>query len=116
MSAGKYRDLWEHYYPDADVITFVIDSSDKLRIAVAKDELDTMLSHKLVKGRSVPLLFFANKMDLEGMSPTELSNALGLDDIKSRNWTMCATNALTGAGIQGGLDWIVDQLEKKTLF
>jgi hypothetical protein len=26
---------------------------------------------------------------------------------------MCATNALTGAGIQGGLDWIVDQLEKK---
>jgi ADP-ribosylation factor-like protein 6 len=102
--------LWEHYYPDADVIIFVIDSSDKLRISVAKDELETLLSHKLIKARSIPVIFFANKMDLDGISPAEISNALGLETIKSRNWTICATNALTGAGVEAGFDWIADQL------
>lgn len=43
---GRYRDLWEHYYLDADCIVFVIDSSDKMRISVCKDELGTLLSHK----------------------------------------------------------------------
>jgi ADP-ribosylation factor-like protein 6 len=43
---GKYRDLWEHYFLDTDSIVFVIDSSDKMRISVCKDELDTLLKHR----------------------------------------------------------------------
>ena len=43
---GRYRDLWEHYFLDADSIVFVIDSSDKMRISVCKDELDTVLGHR----------------------------------------------------------------------
>ena len=43
---GKYRDLWEHYFLDSDSIVFVIDSSDKMRISVCKDELDTLLKHR----------------------------------------------------------------------
>ena len=46
ISKGKYRDLWEHYYVDSDCIVFVIDSSDKLRISVAREELENLLSHK----------------------------------------------------------------------
>lgn len=66
---GRYRNLWEHYYKwgshpddnedilraflynhthtcrDVHAIMFVLDSSDKLRIPVAKDELDHLLQH-----------------------------------------------------------------------
>ena len=56
---GRYRNLWEHYYRDCQVTTiitpdiyldifhqgiiFVVDSSDRLRMVVAKDELDMLL-------------------------------------------------------------------------
>lgn len=43
---GKYRDLWEHYFLDSDSIVFVIDSSDKIRISVAREELETLLGHR----------------------------------------------------------------------
>ena len=54
------------------------------------------------------------------MNPVEISDALGLQLIKDKNWTIwylileikhSATNALTGEGLNGGLDWLVDQLE-----
>lgn len=51
---GRYRNLWEHYYKETHAIIFVIDSADKLRMAVAKDELDHLLSHN---GRSYFVLF-----------------------------------------------------------
>ena len=56
---GRYRNLWEHYYRDCQVvftpdlsihlnlfhqgIIFVVDSSDRLRMVVAKDEMDMLL-------------------------------------------------------------------------
>merc|ERR1719482_243120 len=43
---GRYRNLWEHYYKDVGGIIFVIDSTDKIRMCVAKDELETMLAHE----------------------------------------------------------------------
>uniref|UniRef100_A0A8B9W2P3 ARF like GTPase 6 n=1 Tax=Bos mutus grunniens TaxID=30521 RepID=A0A8B9W2P3_BOSMU len=42
---GRYRNLWEHYYKEGQAIIFVIDSSDKLRMVVAKEELRTLLNH-----------------------------------------------------------------------
>merc|ERR1719318_823680 len=61
---GRYRSLWEHYYKDAQAIIFVIDSSDKLRIVVAKEELDTLIGHANLQSKRLPVLFFANKMDM----------------------------------------------------
>lgn len=71
---SRYRNLWEHYYKykthhsshmktrdskmtvsiitflvllrESHAIIFVIDSSDKLRMVVAKEELDTLLNHE----------------------------------------------------------------------
>ncbi len=43
---GKYRDLWPHYYEDADAIIWVVDSADRGRICVVRDELDLMLEHQ----------------------------------------------------------------------
>lgn len=46
----RYRSLWEHYYKDCQGIIFIIDSSDKLRLVVAKEELDMLLQHPDVVG------------------------------------------------------------------
>ncbi|KAJ3410301.1 low-affinity phosphate transporter [Chytridiales sp. JEL 0842] len=108
---GKYRDLWEHYYPDAEGIVFVVDATDKMRACVARDELAMMLGHPVLKERKVPILFLANKMDIPGsMTPSECSVALALEEIKDRNWTIFATNGLTGQGVNVGLDWLAEEL------
>lgn len=108
---GRYRNLWEHYYKDCDAIIFVVDSSDKLRFVVAKDELDLLLSHPNLANRRVPILFFANKMDChDAISSIKCSNLLGLETIKEKPWHICATNAVTGEGLQSGMDWLADQV------
>lgn len=59
---GRYRNLWEHYYADVQAIIFVIDSTDKFRMVVAKEELQTLLNHEDIKKVNVPILFYANKV------------------------------------------------------
>merc|ERR1719271_899001 len=58
---GRYRNLWEHYYAEVGGIIFCVDSTDKIRMCVAKDELEQMISHADLP-RDVPIVFFANKM------------------------------------------------------
>lgn len=42
---NRYRNLWQEFYNCVDGIVYVIDSSDLIRFVVARDELETMLSH-----------------------------------------------------------------------
>ena len=59
---GRYRSLWEQYYTDIQAIIFVLDSTDKFRFVVAKEELQTLLSHEEIKKTQAPILFYANKV------------------------------------------------------
>ena len=55
-------------------IMFVVDASDRLRMVVAKDELDMLLQHPDIRARKLPILFFANKMDMkDSMSSVKVS-------------------------------------------
>ncbi|XP_034385522.1 ADP-ribosylation factor-like protein 6 isoform X1 [Cyclopterus lumpus] len=104
---GRYRNLWEHYYKEGQAIIFVIDSADKLRMVVAKEELDTLLYHPDIKHRRIPILFFANKMDVrDALSSVKVSQLLCLENIKDKPWHICATDALKGEGLQEGVDWL----------
>lgn len=110
--AGRYRSLWDQYYKDAQAVIFVIDSSDKLRICVAKDELDIMLQSKELRAK-VPILFFANKSDVpSSLTAVEVARALKLDEIKDKPWQIVPTNALSGQGLDSGLDWLSDILSR----
>lgn len=89
---GRYRNLWEHYYKEAHGIIYVVDSSDRMRMVVAKHEMDQLLQHKDVANKKVPLLVFANKMDdRQAMSAVDVSRSLGLDNIKNKPWQICAS-------------------------
>lgn len=59
---GRYRSLWEHYYSDVQAIIFVLDSTDKFRMCVAREELDQLLQHEEIRSGKAPILFFANKV------------------------------------------------------
>ncbi len=62
---GRYRSLWEHYYADVQAIIYVVDSTDKIRMCVAKEELDQLLNHEDIKRSKAPILFYANKVGLK---------------------------------------------------
>ncbi|KAK9808658.1 hypothetical protein WJX72_001484 [[Myrmecia] bisecta] len=110
--AGRYRNLWEMYYKGAQAVIFVIDSADRLRLCVAKDELDNLLASKQLPAK-VPLLFYANKKDVPtALSPVEVAQALKLEDIRDKPWQIVPSNALTGEGLEKGTDWLADILSR----
>lgn len=107
--ASKYRDLWEQYYAQSNAIVFVVDSSDQLRLAVAHDELNMLLNHKELPA-AVPLLFFANKKDLPtAVEPSVIASSLRLDGITDHPWHIVPSNAITGEGLDAGLNWLTEQ-------
>ena len=107
--AGRYRNLWEQHYREAKAIIFVVDSADKLRLCVAKDELDAMLASGDLRGK--PFLIFANKMDIpSALSPVDIAQGLALDEIHEHPWQIVPSNALDGTGLQEGVDWLTNFL------
>ena len=80
----KIRDLWAHYYPNTNGIIFLVDTSDRERIPLVKEELFKMLEEEDLMG--VPILIFANKLDLAVMSVSETIDKLDLHSIKGREW------------------------------
>jgi signal recognition particle receptor subunit beta len=70
-------------------VIFVVDSTDDMRFAVAKDELEEMLSNAALKNRKIPILIFANKMDCPGaVSPVDMMRKLDLQQIQVQPWTI----------------------------
>ncbi|CAD5216603.1 unnamed protein product [Bursaphelenchus okinawaensis] len=109
---SKYRNLWETQFKACNAIIFVVDSSDKLRMAVARDELWMILDHKDIKGRKIPILVFANKSDLARiLSEREINITLGLDVIRQHNWRIERCSALSGQGLVAGIGWLSEQLK-----
>eukprot|EP01028_Stygiella_incarcerata_P006052 TRINITY_DN2482_c0_g1_i2.p1 TRINITY_DN2482_c0_g1~~TRINITY_DN2482_c0_g1_i2.p1 ORF type:complete len:157 (+),score=31.43 TRINITY_DN2482_c0_g1_i2:149-619(+) len=62
--SGRYREMWTHQLKGCHAVVFVIDSSDKERLSVVKEEVERLVKSKDAKG--IPVLFFANKMDIPG--------------------------------------------------
>ena len=108
---SRYRSLWEQYTNRVDAIIFVIDASDSLRFCIVQDELQALLEHDMQA--SIPLLFFANKMDAIGAaSPEELVDILNLPDIQNHPWRIVSSNGITGKGIDIGVDWLCEHVDE----
>ncbi len=90
----------------------VVDSTDRERISLVRDELFNMLRHEHLKGSVV--LVFANKQDLKGaMTAAELTEALNLHSIKDHEWHIQSCCALTGEGLNDGLEWVTQRIQGK---
>jgi signal recognition particle receptor subunit beta len=61
------------------------------------------------------VLVFANKQDLpNAMSASELTEKLGLNELRNRRWYIHATCAVQGNGLYEGLDWLSNELAKSS--
>jgi len=108
------RPYWRCYYADTAAVIFVVDSTDKERMTVAKKELHTMLKEDELSDSA--LLVFANKQDQPGaMTAAEVSKALGLAELKDRSWSIVASSAIKGEGLTEGLDWLIDVIKEEQM-
>jgi len=110
---SSIRPYWRCYFPNTSAIIYVIDSSDHSRLQTSRSELLTMLSEEELAG--VPLLVFCNKQDVEGaLKPEDISEQLGLaGGEKGRDWSVRGSCDIKGEGIEEGLDWLVNAIQKK---
>jgi ADP-ribosylation factor protein 1 len=101
----KIRKLWRHYFIGTDALIFVVDSNDRARLDVAKDELHRLLSDDALQDAA--LLVYANKQDMPNAVPAaEMTEKLGLRSLRHRQWYIQACCATTGDGLYEGLDWL----------
>ncbi|CAH7668716.1 arf/Sar family protein [Phakopsora pachyrhizi] len=113
------RSSWSTYYSQAKALIMVIDSTDRARLSLAKQELhkvatDPELSSTQSGSDAACLLIMANKQDVKGcMTPAQVSEGLALTELRDRQWQIVACSALTGKGLMEGMDWIANQLKNK---
>lgn len=99
------RASWYSYYSHTEIVILVVDSTDRERLTVTKEELHRMLAHEDLENAAV--LVLANKQDMKGsMTAAEISQCLTLDTITSHSWHVQACCALTGEGLPASLDWM----------
>ena len=107
----KIRPFWRHYYQNTQAVVFVVDSNDRDRVPEAKEVLHRMLAEGALSDSR--LLVFANKQDLTGaMSAAELTEGLGLNELRGRSWHIQACSSTTGDGLSEGLDWLAEHLPR----
>ena len=136
---GKYRNLWEDYYKQVNAIIFVVDASDKLRLAVAKEELRILLEGlenskfgsrsasslsnsgpSSVKNQNknqnkFTILFLANKMDKPGSaSAIECADIMELNSLLNNvEWRIDETDCLTGLGVDEAVKWLAENIKSQ---
>mmetsp|Transcript_34864 Transcript_34864/g.78774 ORF Transcript_34864/g.78774 Transcript_34864/m.78774 type:complete len:180 (-) Transcript_34864:112-651(-) len=105
------RPYWRNYFDQTDALVYVIDCSDHRRMDETGVELNQLLDEEKLAG--VPLLLFANKQDLmNAMGPDEVTETLGLTNIRDRSWHIQPCSAKTGEGLQSGMEWLVKNINK----
>jgi len=101
----KIRKLWRYYYANTQGLIFVVDSNDRDRIEDAREELVKMLGEDEMQ--QAVLLVFANKQDLPNSMPAvEITQKLGLHELRNREWYIQSACATSGDGLYEGLDWL----------
>jgi len=103
----ELQSLWDKYFAECHGIIYIIDSADKDRIEESKAAYDKMLGSEHLN--TAPLLILANKQDVD--------NCLTVLDVKkvfhdstnigSRDCMIRPVSALTGQGVNEGIEWMV---------
>ena len=108
----EIRPYWRNYYEQTDALIYVVDSADEMRANEVKSNFDELMEEEQLK--NVPVLVFANKQDMEtALSAEEVLEALELTNLTDRNWNIQACSALTQAGLNDGMGWLITTINEK---
>ena len=106
------RPYWRNYFEKTDGLIWVVDSSDRARLADAGAELAALLREERLFGAT--LLVLANKRDIEGaLSVREIEDALGLAGVTKRHWRIVGCSAHSGEGLKEGLGFMVKDVSSR---
>ena len=104
------RQYWDNYYENTDALIWVVDSCDEIRLEETSMELDSLLNDEKLK--NAPVLIFANKQDLATSLPSDqITVSLDLHKIRNRKWQIQGCSAITGEGLDLGLQWLMQSLK-----
>nr|QXF29063.1 Arf6 [Planomonas micra] len=110
----RLRSLWRHYYVGTHAVIYVVDSSDRARLGQARTELHNMLRDQLMS--EALLLVFANKQDIDGcLTPEQVTEELGLYELKGRRWYVQPSVGCDGVGLIDGMAWLSEHLRAQQL-
>ena len=109
---ASIRPYWRCYYPNTQAIIYVVDSSDVERVGTSRQEFHAILEEEELADAVV--LVYANKQDLPGaLSDAQITEGLGLTEIKDRQWAIFKTSAIKGEGLWEGMEWLSNTLKAK---
>lgn len=115
------RAYWRNYFEKTDGIVWVVDSGDRHRLELVRTELSKVLQQERLAGAS--LLILANKADLEGsLTKEEIAEVLLMEtelmkgQTHTRHWTIESSSAVTGAGLEGAMEWLVRDITDRIYF
>ncbi|UJR21884.1 hypothetical protein I4U23_024956 [Adineta vaga] len=107
------RTLWHHYFDNVDGLVFVIDSSDRQRLSLAKAELRGIYHHETMK--YVPMVIVANKQDShEALSTNAILEKLELDQWTHGPSDIVSCCALTGDGLTNAFTILAKMIRKQS--
>jgi GTP-binding protein SAR1 len=106
------RDVWRDYCAQAQVIVFMVDTADRVRLEEASESLWNVAEGEDQK-RSTLLVVIGNKIDRpDPVSADELHTVLKLTEVSKffRTTALFQVSLYTGAGFQETFKWIEDNL------
>jgi small GTP-binding protein len=116
------RTSWKYYYDSINGLIFVFDSTFG-KSADAKQSQDDVTEiretiHQVLQEtaeQNIPVLFLANKQDLEySVSPEKLWEELSLDrHAAKRKIKIMPTVGVTGQGLDEAFTWMVDSITEQ---
>uniref|UniRef100_A0A8B9FJ58 ADP-ribosylation factor-related protein 1 n=1 Tax=Amazona collaria TaxID=241587 RepID=A0A8B9FJ58_9PSIT len=104
----ELQSLWDKYYAESHGVIYVIDSTDEERLSESKRAFEKMITSEALEG--VPILVLANKQDVETcLSIPDIKTAFSdcINKIGKRDCLTQACSALTGKGVNEGIEWMV---------
>ncbi|XP_020837267.1 ADP-ribosylation factor-related protein 1 isoform X1 [Phascolarctos cinereus] len=104
----ELQSLWDKYYAESHGVIYVIDSTDEERLSETKRAFEKMITSEALEG--VPILVLANKQDVETcLSIPDIKTAFSdcINKIGKRDCLTQACSALTGKGVNEGIEWMV---------
>jgi small GTP-binding protein len=105
------RQFWNHHLQTMDGVVYVVDSQDRQRLELARDELYRVLDDPRMRESAAPLLVFLNKIDQQQVTKEELHRVFDIDGLREdRQVSVCECCAKTGTNVNMGMRWLASEL------
>ena len=109
------RAYWRNYFEQTDGLIWVVDSADRVRLDLCRQELAQLLQQERLAGAS--LLILANKQDVDGaLSANEIAQVLEMETsnrYQNRHSCIVPCSAVTGEGLEKGMEWLVGDISSR---